>query len=304
MDLRPSSLAPILRRLRHVVAPLLAVLVALFVALAPVGAAPGPSAARSATPSFTITGAVMPIADPAVYRTSGAIFFESAHVPLRLQSATYYIVVGRLTQGHFEYPYQLTAARGSAVGAIELGANFTTHTQLIAVGVPTSASLAMVMGLAPAGGQSATSTVAGGSHTAAPSPLTASTSGYYRTVWHDPVGIEVNEVKDSISFTYDGIYVDSFGGSDYRWWLSNDGWYEASHSIGSYYNSNHTKATVWTYDHFANGIFCLFQTTHVYYSDNNVYGFGSGAVGGGVNTWASGGCSGLLSYYTVVGGGR
>jgi hypothetical protein len=302
MDARRIS--PTLHRLaaRTLAAALLATLAALLIARTPASAAPAGVAGHGA-PSFSVSGSLRPIAAPAAYRTRGAVFFDNTHVPLRLQTTAYYVVVGQRKGDHYEYPYQLVAARGSTVAAIEIAANFTAHTQLIAVGMPTAASLAATMGATPTGGQSATSAAPGGSRATSLGRLSASTSGYYRTVWHDPINIEVNEVKDTINFTYDGVYVDSFGGSDYRWWLSGDGWGEASHSIGSYWGSNYTSGTVWTYDHFTNGIFCAFQTTHVYYSDNNVVGHGSGGVGGYVNTWDGGGCSGLLSYYSVVSGG-
>jgi hypothetical protein len=301
MDARRIS--PTLHRLaaRTLAAALLATLAALLIARTPASAAPAGVAGHGA-PSFSVSGSLRPIAAPAAYRTRGAVFFDNTHVPLRLQTTAYYVVVGQRKGDHYEYPYQLVAARGSTVAAIEIAANFTAHTQLIAVGMPTAASLAATMGATPTGGQSATSAAPDGSRATSLGRLSASTSGYYRTVWSAPLGSEVNEVKDTINFTYDGVYVDSFGGSDYRWWYA--GWGEASHSIGSYYNSNYTEGTVWTYDHFNSGAYCWpAGGTDIYYSDNNVHGFGSGAVGGGVNTWATGNCAWSLSYYTVVGGG-
>ncbi len=155
--------------------------------------------------------------------------------------------------------------------------------------VNTHSSVSMVAGKAPTPRQSLVAS-------------NSSSSGWYYTTWYDPVGFVMTEVKDTINYSFDGFYVDSFNGSDWRNW-GVDGWSEVSHSIGSFYNSNHTSATVWTEDHFRNSVFCAGNTTDVYYSDNYVAANGNGGIGGYKDTWDSGGCSTWLHPASTVGGG-
>lgn len=269
-----------------------------------VHAAPGISTSTAHT--YQLKGSVTLIASPQAYAaTSGAQFFDVSSMPLHVVQSSYYVVEGQQEGGVYHYQYELVAARGTFASAIELAFNLTTHTQLIEVGVPTADSLAAIPTMPNGSSHSATDTI--GLKTRPQqqsSPLTIrSTSGWYYTAWYDPANLVMTEVKDTINYSYDGFYVTSFNGSDWRNW-GWDGWGEVSHSIGSYFNSNHTSATVWTYDHFRNGVFCLFNpATDVYYSDNNVVAHGNGGVGGYVNTWDSGGCSSWLHPSSTVGGG-
>lgn len=123
-----------------------------------------------------------------------------------------------------------------------------------------------------------------------------STSGYFQTVWYDPVGITLSEVKDNISFSYDGTYVDSYSGSWYLYWDSNTGWYYYNLSNGGYITSAQTAATQYTDVVFQNDTFCFGQTTVTYYNPNEVVAHGDGSVTGWVNTWSDSpgsGCSAL-----------
>ena len=175
---------------------------------------------------------------------------------------------------------------------MEMAANPSQHTVLLAVGTPTPASLKDASKLPQ--GSTATGTTPEAHASVTPAGQDPSQSGYFETVWETPAGVTQNLVKDSISFNYDGTYVDSYSGSDYRWWWSDIGWYEQSHSIGSYFNSNYTSATVWTYDYF-----CAFGcSTYTKYSDNNVVAHGNGSVSGYVNTWQDPGDD--MNYYSIV----
>lgn len=264
----------------------------------------GVLAAPQPTSSYIVRGTITLIASPQAYAaTPGAQFFDVSQVPLHLAQPAYYVVTATVIKGIYQYQYELVAERGSVVGSIELAINPNTHTQLIEVGVPTADSLAAVDAARPSGGSSDTQPIVAQTRPQHASLVSAnlSTSGYYRTVWMDSRIQEVNEVKDSISFTYDGTYVNSYSGSDYRWW--GPVWSEDSHSIGSFYNSNHTTATVWTHDHFGNSASCWPSYNEIYYSNNSVIGYGSGAVGGKVSTSAYGACAWELSYWTEVSGG-
>ncbi len=240
---------------------------------------------------------------------NGAQAINNQNVPLQLSDTKYYVVHGvQQSNGQYAYPYNVASPHGQYIGTEEIAINPTNHTQLIEVGVASPASVAAVP--QPRGSQ-ATSTV--GSLTD-PNPGTGtdpSTSGYYEVVWHDPIDASMTIVKDNISFTYDGTYVDSFSGSDYRWWYSDDGWFAYGHSIGSYYNTSaDEEATVWTYQMFQNNVFgnvvptCGEKgDTYIAVDDNNVHAYGNGSVTGQVNTYAYGGCYGYLGYYTITSGG-
>lgn len=262
-----------------------------------------PVGAQSTARSFQVNGQVTPITSPQAYAaTPGAYFFDVSHMSLHISQPVYYVVTGRLSGGLYHYQYELVAAPRSYASEIEVAVNPITHTQLIEVGVPTAASLATIPTTLAASTRSATSSATAPSASRQLRALSRSTSGWYYTAWYDPANLVLTEVKDTINYTYDGYYINSFNGSDWRNW-GWDGWGEVSHSIGSYYGSGYTSATVWTYDHFRNGVFCAFNATDVYYSDNNVVAHGNGGVGGYVNTWDSGGCSTWLHHSSTVGGG-
>ena len=176
--------------------------------------------------SYSVSGALRSVSSPKDYQGPGVGWINNNNVPLVLNAVRYYVATGS---------YRLHAAPGQYVASIELAANSITGTQLIEVGVPTAASRSRV----PHNGASTTSSigpVTGPSRTS-PDP---STSGYYEVVWHDPIDASLTIVKDNISWSYDGTYVDSYSGSDYVWWYSNDGWFQYGHSIGSYFNNNYT----------------------------------------------------------------
>lgn len=259
-------------------------------------------AAPQPAPSYSIRGAVSRIASPQVYAaTPGAKFFDVSRVPLVISQPVYYVVHAAVVDSVYQYQYELVAAHRTVVGSVELAVNLSTHTQLIEVGTPTAASMAAADRSSPTSGQSATQSIVGQSPATQLAAATSSTSGYYHTVWVDSGIRWVTEVKDSISFGYDGTYVNWYSGSDYRWW--GPGWSESQHSIGSGYNSNYTTATVWTHDHFGSSAYCWPSYNEIYYSNNNVVGYGSGAVGGRVSTSADGACAWALSHWSEVSGG-
>lgn len=120
----------------------------------------------------------------------------------------------------------------------------------------------------------------------------------FTTTWYDPVGITVNYVADTVNWNYDGNTVSPNFWSDARWPNSATGWYEVAHALYPYSGSTMVQAS--TYDHMENDVFCAFQTTNVWYQNNNVYGFASGSSTGGVSTWDDGGCSSWLHYQATL----
>ncbi|WP_126549285.1 hypothetical protein [Dictyobacter kobayashii] len=260
--------------------------------------------AASAAQEFNVAGGkiqgnVIPVVSQQAFQASATHSpnIQSFKVPsglLQPSSISYFSVLGQAISGSYIYSYDLTAPKGIKLGAVELALNTQAHTQLIAVGTPTSA----LTNPSTKNGISASQSI---SSSGTVSPLVSNRAGNFHTDWWDPVGIHVNEVLDDINFNYDGRSVTYYSGSDYRWWLSNDGWFEAAHNIGSSYQNNNTQAVVWTYDHMQNNPFCVANATHVYYQNNNVYAHGNGSVTGNVSTSDSGPCAFLLHYTTSVG---
>lgn len=266
----------------------LAVLALAMVAALPVQAAGLP---------FKVSGSLKAVDGPASFVGSGVTRFTAAQAPLAFTSVRYYVLSGQDQAGTTVYSFDLEATAGVPVAATELANDASTGRQLIAVGTPTAASLQALT--SSASGASATDVAAGSGASADALATVQSTHGFFSTFWTDPIGITVNDVIDEAHWSYDGSHVSSLTGNDGRQWLSGNGWWEVSHSIGAYYNSAHTVGTVYTNDHFRTSSWFPFPfcgTTDVYYSANNVYGFADGHVGGGVNTWQTGACGFLLSY--------
>lgn len=92
--------------------------------------------------------------------------------------------------------------------------------------------------------------------------------------------------------------------TDYTYAFGASGWVLLSHSWGGYYDSNYTKATIWTFAHFQNTQFCPFGTTDAWYSYNEVYGWYNGQASGAANSWVAGGCTSLLHRYSVLDASR
>lgn len=121
------------------------------------------------------------------------------------------------------------------------------------------------------------------------------------------MGITVSSVVDEAKWWYNGATVTSLTGADGRQWLSQNGWWEVSHSIAAYYNASRTVGTVYTNaNHRTSSWFPLptCGTSNIYYSANNAYGYASGRIGGGVRTWVSSGCTFLLTYTAFASPGK
>lgn len=128
---------------------------------------------------------------------------------------------------------------------------------------------------------------------------TASTAqATFKTTWYDPINIVVNYVSDTVNWDYNGATISPNFWSDERWPNGLTGWYEAAHTLYTYYDSTYLRAS--TYDHMENDRFCALQTTNVWYQLNNVNGYANGASDGGVVSWADGGCSTWLHYETTL----
>ncbi|HEU5376212.1 MAG TPA: hypothetical protein VFV38_12275 [Ktedonobacteraceae bacterium] len=246
----------------------------------------------------TISGLLTPLENPGHLKTSST---QSSTFPSDLLNASgvqYFVITGELVGTHYAYPLEFTANKGQSLGIVEISSDPIAHTQVIAVGMPTAKLLnpSMQQGKSQSQSQQKTASIV---------PFTSSGSKSFTTTWYDPVNLNVNWVKDTINFSYNGSIVTSFSGSDSRWWLSESGWFEAGHSIDSGYigagSNPQIQAAVYTFDHMQNNTFCAGQTTNVYYSNNAVIANGNGSTSGTINTWDDGGCSSWLHYGTALG---
>jgi len=273
-------------------------------------ASPAFAAAPAQTPTVhgMADGAVIAIAAQDAQKFGGTKF-DVSKIPLVLKNPQFYVVHGQPsskgTQHGYNFQYLVKVKQGRA-GVIELAYNSQTHTQLIEVGTPTANSVkAMQAEQVSSTTNKGTVQSSKGSaiNSVAMSAGDPSGTATYDTIWEDPLNIHVNEVKDTIDWNYNGSTASPTNWSDYRWWLSNDGWYEVSgqHSLGDY--AGGTEAGAYTYDKFENDIFCAGFSTYSWYQPNAVYGYPDGSSGGYSNTWSNGSsCAGLLHYYSLLNG--
>jgi hypothetical protein len=122
-------------------------------------------------------------------------------------------------------------------------------------------------------------------------------AGYYKSYFEDPVGIDVNSVRNNVDWYWNGSYVYNGYCSYHYGWYSTSGWGLHENNFFCRYENSQTQVRSSSYAHFKNGIFCAFIDTHTYYDRNNAYGKYNGYLTGHVNWRKEGGCTGLLSFH-------
>jgi hypothetical protein len=225
----------------------------------------------------------------------------AAQRPVAILEPVY--VLAEASTGPGDLAIRLEATSGVPVAATTIAASLDGTSVVLAVGQPSREGLAFLQTLVADASARSDAAAMQSTSESAPDSVGAlavwrSTHGFFSTFWTDPVGLTVNSVIDEAHWQYNGSKVRSLTGNDSRTWLTANGWREVSHSIGSYYNAASTVGTVYTNDHFRTTSWfpCPNAGAHdTWYQANNVYGFADGHVGGGVNTWATGTCKGLLS---------
>ncbi len=253
-------------------------------------AAPGSAATRL----FRLTGQVERITGPAAMR--GAQILPQRQLMIQLDSPVYYLLRGTTSGDRVKFAFTLEATAGVPVAAMAVAYDKAGTSQVLAVGRPTKDSLARLAKMRS--DAQARSSIVAPSNGISALATWRSTHGFFSTFWTDPIGLTVNSVIDEAHWQYNGSKVRSLTGNDGRQWLTANGWSEISHSIAAYYNAASTVGTVYTNDHFETRSWfpCPHAADHdTWYSANNAYGFADGHIGGGVNTWATGACKGLLS---------
>jgi hypothetical protein len=279
-------------------------------------AAPAPTATPPPTTTYTLPGGkiwghLQKLNRMTDYQVADTHFTgDPATVNASLQQPEYFRVLQN-TDGSEPLAMTLTMP-GHPLTTIHFAVNPHEHTSLIAVGVPTAAFLQHNHVYANSKGSAAYQSA---SSQAAPEPTMTGnvlaqtihapfqpanaqswqSSHYIDTVWTDPAFIPVAEVQTSMTCTVDGTYVLGCSGSDWRYWLSNDGWYEYSHSIGTSYPAS-DRGLTWTHDHFRNKPFCAGNWTDIYFHDSEVDIFSDSSWYANLSTDQTGACGWLLSY--------
>lgn len=114
----------------------------------------------------------------------------------------------------------------------------------------------------------------------------------YSVIWYDPFGLEVNRVRNAVSaLVNDAGGVQDIQCRDYRWWLTESGWYEELHDLAC--DSGWDWAESHSYARMKNPWFCSTRDTWTHYDRNHAY-LSSSGVSGWSNSWSNGGCSNLL----------
>ncbi|GEM_PF-3079395 len=268
-------------------------------------ASPKTPSVQSNPPPFTVTGAIVPIASPQAYQAANpnAAFFTDTQTLPYLSDVRYYVVTG---------VFQITQQPGTQAAGVELAINPVTHTQLFAIGTPTPAFVAQRANddaqLRSTTGSSSTIDSPGSSSSGvsslAVSPRSSSTSSathFMDTYWKDRATLTMNEVRDEVSFNYDGTHV-SNGNLQWSLYALPDGWYYDNVSNQSYYEDNQTWIFSYTYVDFHNPLFCWLiggDATNVYYHSNTISVYADGTYSSWIDTWSSGGCTNLIywSFY-------
>jgi hypothetical protein len=118
---------------------------------------------------------------------------------------------------------------------------------------------------------------------------TYSGSGYERAWFEDVVGLELNEVKSNLSFSYNRSCVTSAAGSGYWWWRSGTGW-EPPTNKGAWISTTCNNSKVWSQADYRNTGFCAGYTSNTHFRGVTVQGRYDGRLFGWVDSWSWNAC--------------
>lgn len=109
-------------------------------------------------------------------------------------------------------------------------------------------------------------------------------TGYYRTYWQDIADIEVNSVKVSLTWSWNGTCVTQASSSATWTFRSGTGWTNPSRGAWQANGCLFTKG--YADAQFQNKPFCYPVTVDVFYDNVSTYGYNNGALAGYTdNTW-------------------
>lgn len=139
-----------------------------------------------------------------------------------------------------------------------------------------------------------------GSGSIASASATHHASGYLRSWWEDPIGIDVNVVRNSTDWHYNGRCVVAPVSGRYAYsWYSPSGWSLKGNNWQNYYSCYHSISG--SYAHFHNGSFCAFFDVDTYYNRSTVGGHYNGVLAGTWNSYNTGAvCKSLLSFHRTL----
>jgi hypothetical protein len=244
---------------------------------------------------------VPPVAYASVERNGGP-----AAAPPPLRNAVVDRVQGKhVGKGVCEYSSTLELAPGEqAIQEDSIAFDDSTCTMTVQRGTPIElppvedpavSGMSTEEGSAQPAGERSLSALHGPARTAA-----VHSAGYYKSRFEDPVGIDVNSVRNNVNWYWNGSTVfNAFCAYSYGWY-SPSGWQLKENNFFCRYENSQTQVRSSSYAHFRNGVFCLTIDTHTYYDRNNAYGRYNGYLVGQVNWRKSGGCTGLLSFHTQL----
>jgi len=245
---------------------------------------------------------------PVAYAAAGA--GDSATTgerPALRNSVTATLKGERVAPGACEYTSRLKLAPGEqAIREEEVASDPANCTMTVRRGTPADAiqsDSAEPRSSRKEGGAAATAGPSGRSPDSAADQTAAAavrSAGYYKSYFEDPVGIDVNSVRNSVDWYWNGSYVYN-GYCRYNYgWYSPSGWGLKENNFFCRYENSQTQVRSSSYVHFKNGVFCFPLDTHTYYERNNAYGKYNGYLVGQVNWRKTGGCTGLLRFRTEL----
>lgn len=126
------------------------------------------------------------------------------------------------------------------------------------------------------------------------SHATTKSSGWYRTWYQDPPGIDVTWARSTVTWNWNNISTSTVTCGHAWGWYSPSGWSRTDQ--GQACSNPSTGAQSETYGRFRNGLFCATIDTINYHWPTYVFGRKNGSLVGQQNSSKFGGCTGLLSF--------
>lgn len=189
-----------------------------------------------------------------------------------------------------------------AIEQREVAINIDTCQILLETGVPNPASLASYRQGKRLSSSSAQARSRGRGADVRSAARAVHSAGYFKTVWEDPVEIDVTSVRNNTDWHWTGSrVVRPVRGRRGYGWFSASGWQlNKGSNWRNYFTSYQTTSSSFVRFHndaFCRAVFGIFgTTTHVVYDRNTVHGRKNGDLVGKVRTRKYGGCSKLLHF--------
>lgn len=240
--------------------------------------------AANAEAPFTVGGNVQHGVSVAAYRSQGGMVFSmpDRDVQLYMPSVQYYEVQGSSSGGRWDYPISVRGLSTGVVDLIEVGANVTAHTELVAVGAPSSGAPARM--LSRNAGDTAPSSVTASACLPNYRQLQATTTWYE----YDPQNPTPAHISMAQLVTSEGYY---YGSSQINCQQGNDAvgqyytWYNYNHAFLDYIDSGPTAAAASDVSYQGPSLYNG-QCVRIDVNGQTDYGYSNGTYAFDVNTHA------------------